>query len=174
MNTYANEHSFMRSLDIERANQELARSILAQYWPKAELELQPSGRTKGQKAGHDWKVTTPHRSFYIDTKCDQWCTGNLVLEILSNREAKKLGWSCNPEVTADFVLYFYPRTGKAFLLDTCLLQMATIANAAEWKDKYGSRNINNKTYTTSIILIPEAEVLSQFGLACMTTFKAQP
>lgn len=167
MNELYSAHNFKRSQRVEQEHAQAVRNALLQAFPKADIEQLPEGRTEGQLRGHDWQITLPSgKTYFIDSKVDMWTTRNFVVEMWSNKEKGKVGWAIDLDKTNDYYLYLYPRCGYAYLIDRHLLNMATFANADEWKAKYGTRKINNGGYHTVIILIPDSEVIRQFGISC--------
>lgn len=94
----------------------------------------------------------------VDEKKRRKDYGDILLELLKNKEQQKPGWLFYSE--CDYIVYAVLESKKIYLLPTLLLQMAWRNNRRVWEAKYQKKDALNEGYTTQNIPIPTDILLS--------------
>ena len=83
--------------------------------------------------------------------------GDILLEIWSVWEERKLGWLYTSH--ADYISYFIPSSQKLYILPLLLLRKAWARNQKQWTDQYRELRAKNEGYTTLSRAIPTRVLL---------------
>lgn len=121
-------------------------------------------------AGVDWWLYHPSGRFGVDgktrrTQTDLSYPDTVILEIWSNKQEKKKGWTLDPSKKTDIVLWWSEATGKTFWLPFRPLRDAFVHNGKEWAQKYYAKSMwdqwqRGKDYTSRAIPVPVPDVLA--------------
>lgn len=106
-----------------------------------------------QKKGID-KILTFNNGIevWVDEKKRKKDYGDILLEIWSVWEQKKLGWLYTSQ--SDYIVYAVMTNMKVYLLPTFLLRQAWITNKDSWLKTYKWIDAKNVGYTTKSKAIP--------------------
>jgi hypothetical protein len=123
------------------------------------------------------------RQVTVDEKVRHFRNGrpfdDFLIEVWSNAERRKVGWTLDPEKRCDFIAYAVPALGKCYLLPFELLRLTCAGNIEKWKR--ASRPpypicAHNKGWTTHNCSVPwpalfaamREEMTCRFGAAGLT------
>ena len=93
----------------------------------------------------------------VDEKKRRVDYGDILLELLSNKESGRKGWLYTAQ--CDYIAYAVVPTKIIYFLPTTLLKMVWWENNKIWQEKYSLKEAINKGYTTVNIPIPTNELL---------------
>jgi len=96
----------------------------------------------------------------IDEKIRFEDYGDILLEEWSNKEKRIAGWACRKKIT-DFILFYWPPTGRLIILPFLLLQAIYVKNYKKWRKLYGTKEAENKNYVTTNIPVPTEIIMSE-------------
>lgn len=151
-------YSFVEQLERGMEGEKVLDEYFRQWYDVREATIEQ------QK---DWKIDrlfTPKNSvgseppklieYKTDDRTDQ--TGNLFIETWSNRELRRYGWAF--ATRADIIVY-YALPDTIYMIPRDKLQAAL----PYWMNRYPTRDIRNKTYTTVGIPVPTEVVVDLIG-----------
>lgn len=128
------------------------------------------------RKGTDWWVEMRSGNFLsVDAKVrkEDWAAkgkDDLVLETWSVVEAKKVGWSRDPNKRADYILWLWTDTGRWCLVPFQMLCGVFSVNWETWKSKYQTNQQHTPNfggYHSECVFVPRrdlwAAIYSQFG-----------
>ena len=123
-----------------------------------------------QRKGID-KILHLHcgKKILIDEKKRRKDYGDILIEEYSDLDKKKVGWISREKYT-DYIVYFVMPSKKVYFLPFILMQLAWIENYEIWKNKYGRKIADNKTYKTSNIPVPLKVLTESLIVQMKSTF----
>lgn len=91
---------------------------------------------KNDRLGADYILEFAHcqfRTVDVKTRRDDWTDRDekkqvAIIEIVSNTKTSAKGWSVDPEKITDWIMYFYPTTGRAWFYPADQLRAGVTAN----------------------------------------------
>ena len=94
----------------------------------------------------------------IDEKKRRVDYGDILLELLSNKETGRKGWLYTAQ--CDYIAYAVMPIKTIYFLPMILLKMAWWENRVKWEKRYEKKEAKNKGYTTVSIPIPTNVLLN--------------
>lgn len=103
------------------------------------------------------------KQFTLDNKFREKLWDDVLLELLSNEETERLGWTCG-DLKCDFIGYWFVETRGGFLISWPSLRAAWESNAASWTGEFGVKRSYNESggrkWTTVNVPVPVRELES--------------
>ena len=90
--------------------------------------------------GVDYRLKQNGHIFNFDLKVRDWALSkseDIVLEIKSNRETGKVGWSLDKSKLTHYVLWYFKQDDQHYLAKFKDILIATEQNKIDWVMKYG-------------------------------------
>jgi len=125
-----------------------------------------------QKQGIDKILTLKDgKEITIDEKKRRKEYGDILLELWSNLEKRKLGWLYTTK--CDYIVYIIIPSNKIYLLPVLLLRKAFIKNKKEWLVSKNIKDADNYYYTTRNLAVKTNELLSAISNEMNCNFKEE-
>lgn len=161
MNLWKDKLTFSQSkIDSDMA-------IIKSYFPRC-LKVEVCDLVN-DKHGSDYIATLGNTKIFIDAKTREkgasrfWKHGEpeLVLEVFSVVEEKKIGWTFSGHSIADYILYtFDPAdTDKIYMLPFQSLRKIAFEKIKEWSITYGKKVQESDTWHSMAVFVPASVVL---------------
>lgn len=155
-----NTNDFHKDLEysLECRDDEILNEFYIRAFPLAE-RIEFCEDMDSQTSGVDKIIHFPGgRMVTVDEKKRRKDYGDILLELLKNKEKKRPGWLFYSE--CDYIVYAVMDAKKVYLLPVLLLQMAWKNNRKTWEGKYEKKDALNIGYTTQNIPIPTSVLLN--------------
>lgn len=145
---------FTRDLAFSQAHEEWWEQVYRQVFPDFDSMQQVSEDGDAQRAGVDRFIKLKGgRVITVDEKVRRKKWPDILLEFWSNRQARIPGWVAKPAWT-DWVAYAIAPTRTCYVLPFQPLRKAWQENHAEWVERYGTIEAENRDYTTVSCPVP--------------------
>lgn len=159
-------HDFHTSLARSQGYDELAAECMARYFGNAFAGYAKNDDIELDKRGVDAIVTlTNGKRLYLDLKVDHYDTDQFTLELWSNTERGKLGWTCDNTKLTDLVVYIKAARNTTYVFPFLQLQHFMRQQCALEPQRLMQRMkvVRNTNYSTTIVLYRTQELLSALG-----------
>lgn len=83
---------------------------------------------------------------------------SICLEIWSNYETKKVGWTRDPKKITDYILFYWHESQASMLVDFHRLRPLFDRDWQDWRMVFGSSIQKNKNYTSESLFITPREL----------------
>ena len=115
---------------------------------------------------------TNGKQVYLDLKADSYNTEQVALELWSNTERGKLGWTCDNTKLTDLVVYIKVAKQRLYVFPFLQLQRFMRQQCQSDPNALMDRMkvVRNPNYTTTIALYSTDEMLTAMGDCVVMTF----
>lgn len=168
----------LRESDTEEIRSKIIAELKKQFPDALAVER---ACTFDDKLGVDYVLRFPGlRSIACDVKVrrkDFALRGlaDITLEIWSDFDAQKTGWTLDETKFTDYVLFYWVETGRAVKYDARDLRAVFKANLADWEKKYGSELTGTnarKPFRSQVMFVPDRDVAAEIYRHQRSTLRA--
>lgn len=144
-------HTFVNSLKVGALGEQILDSHFTSKFNIEEVDMAAQRRGIDRIFTHKESGAVCTVEYKTDTRAAD--TGNVFLEIWSNKEKEKRGWAYTSQ--ARWLYFYMPGLEKVCIMEMTKLKMAI----REWTDSkdYRRVKVRNPSYTTEGILMPVVE-----------------
>ena len=154
-------------LSFSQSKIDLDMRLIKNYFPRCVNVKKTDIET--DKQGIDYIATLDDGAkIFIDAKTREkgakrfWKHGvpEIALEIYSNTEEKKLGWTLSGSTKAHYILYTFDAAGsdKFYIFPFQILRKVFFENGKCWIEKYGKKLQESDSWHSQAVFVPDCVV----------------